>query len=736
MSSNNLLIYGKNETERIVCVENNGETCLLFREDPSGEIITEERPSAFWTLHSEKTGPFAKKLAGDLHYRYMTDYKKYNYWQSDISKSKMHNKDFFTIYNSRESYLVRSGVTYYKGMSLADVSVLSFDIETNGLTRDANSRIFCIANTFRKNGIVTRKVFTDVREWVLWVQHVNPSIILGHNIFSFDLPYIDYVNRGIPIGRNVSNIRFSKFPSEVRKDASQKYSYFNATCFGREIVDTFHMALHYDIARKYPDYTLKGIAKHEGLCREDRQYYDASTIAKNWDNPVERKKIIDYAVDDTDEALSFFDLAAPSYFYSAQSIPKSFQQIVSGASGAQVNAMMLRSYIQQKHSVPKASETFHYAGADVDANAGIYENVRKVDVASLYPSIILEHKVYDQQKDPQGNFLTIVETLTEERLKNKALAKQTGNRHYKDLEQAQKIVINSAYGFLGAKGLNFNSPHNAELVCKKGKEVLARGIEWMNQKGFKLVNADTDSFSYAGSTGDFEEEIKELNELFPDRILWENDGEYKKVIVLKEKNYVLQDTNGKVTIKGSSLKSSTKEPAMKQFMKEVIEDMLNSDWAHTKTLYEEFVHKIMSNIQTVDDMSQWATKVTVTKKMLAGSTTRKKKELQALEGENIAEGDKVYMFPVAEELCLVKNFRGEYNRRKLLERLYDTVSIFAAVLDITQFPKYHLKKAYNQLAEYHNLPVLDIAPRRKKSTAGAKHDMSHQTTEGTLVSNG
>ncbi len=722
---NNPLIYGKDLTERIVCVENNGETCIIFREEPNGEIITEERPSAFWTLHSEKTNSFAKKLGGDLHYKFMTDFKKYNYWQSDIAKSKMHNKDFFTIYNTRESYLVRSGVTYYKGMSLADVSVLSFDIETNGLTRDANSKIFCIANSFRKNGVVTHKVFTDVRAWVQWVQEVNPSILLGHNIFGFDLPYIDYVNRGIPIGRNVSNIRFSKFPSEVRKDASQKYSYFNATCFGREIVDTFHMALHYDIARKYPDYTIKNIAKFEGLSKPDRQYYDASTIAKNWDNPVERKKIIEYAIDDTDEALAFFDLAAPSYFYSAQAIPKSFQQIVSGASGAQVNAIMLRSYIQQKHSVPKASETYHYEGASVDANPGIYENVRKVDVASLYPSIILEHKVYDQQKDPQGNFLSIVETLTEERLKNKALAKQTGNRYYKDLEQAQKIVINSAYGFLGAKGLNFNSPQNAEFVCKKGKEILAEGIKWLEKKGYALVNADTDSFSYTGSNQSFESELEELNTLFPKRISWENDGEYQKVIVLKEKNYVLKDLKGKVTIKGSSLKDSKKEPALKEFMSGVIEVLLdggNTD--NVLWIYEMYVEEIMN----VSDISRWASKITVTKKTLEAATTRKKKEMLALENEDIAEGDKVYMFPVAEELCLVKNFKGDYNRRKLLERLYDTVSIFSSVLDITQFPKHHLKKAYNLLAEYHNLPVLDIAPRRKKSTAGASVSR-HQETE-------
>ncbi len=720
----NPLIYGKDQTERIVCVENNGEKCILFIEQADGTIETVERPSAYWTLFSEKNGFDNVKLGGDLHYKWLKDYKKYQFWQGDLNKARMHERDFYTIYNTRESYLVRSGVTYYKGMNLKDVSVLSFDIETNGLTKNEDSKVFCIANTLRKNGILTRKVFTDIQQWVKWVQEMNPSILLGHNIFGFDLPYLDYVNRGLALGRNVSNIRFSKHPSEVRKDASQKYSYFNATCFGREIVDTFHLALHYDIARKYPDYTIKNIAKFEGLAREGRVYYDAGEIGKKWHDPVERKKIIDYAVDDTDEALAFFDLAAPSFFYSAQAIPKSFQQIVSGASGAQVNSMMVRSYIQQKHSIPKASEPKKYEGAEVLANPGIYSDVRKVDVASLYPSIILQYNVFDQYKDPQGNFLNIVEILTEERLKNKKLSKETGNRYYKDLEQAQKIVINSAYGFLGATGLNFNSPDKAEFVCKQGKEILSKGIQWLESKGYALVNADTDSFSYTGSNQSFESELVEINSLFPDRIKWENDGEYKKVIVLKEKNYVLQGLDGKVTIKGSSLKDSKKEPALRDIMRNIIDLLLTDNIRVVLPLYESYVSEIMN----VEDISRWATKITVTKKTLEASTTRKKKELQALENESIAEGDKVYMFPVAEELCLVKNFKGDYNRRKLLERLYDTVSIFSGVLDITQFPKHHLKKAYNQLAEYHNLPVLDIAPRRKKLTEDASAFHCQETT--------
>ena len=110
-------------------------------------------------------------------------------------------------------------------------------------------------------------------------------------------------------------------------------------------------------------------------------------------------------------------------------------------------------------------------------------NCLKWDVASLYPSIILECEVYDEEKDPNGNFLKIMKTLTEERLKNKKLAKTS--KYHDDLQSSQKIVANSGYGFLGAEGLNFNSPRAAEFITNTGREILQTAIEWATGEKYK-----------------------------------------------------------------------------------------------------------------------------------------------------------------------------------------------------------------------------------------------------------
>jgi len=54
---------------------------------------------------------------------------------------------------------------------------------------------------------------------------------------------------------------------------------------------------------------------------------------------------------------------SPAIFYFTQLIPKSFQSVVESASGAQLNSLMVRSYMQQGHSIPKATEGADFEGA-------------------------------------------------------------------------------------------------------------------------------------------------------------------------------------------------------------------------------------------------------------------------------------------------------------------------------------------------------------------------------------
>ena len=98
--------------------------------------------------------------------------------------------------------------------------------------------------------------------------------------------------------------------------------------------------------------------------KENRQYYDASKIRLVYQDPTEWEKIKQYAKEDADDSLNLFYLMSPAYFYYSQSVSKPFQEIILGATGSQINNIMIRAYLQQGHSIPKASKPEPYEGGN------------------------------------------------------------------------------------------------------------------------------------------------------------------------------------------------------------------------------------------------------------------------------------------------------------------------------------------------------------------------------------
>jgi DNA polymerase elongation subunit (family B) len=229
---------------------------------------------------------------------------------------------------------------------------------------------------------------------------------------------------------------------------------------------------------------LKKIIKQEGLEIKNRQFYNASTIKDNINDPIERKKIIDYAIMDGDDALALFDLMIGPLFYLTQSIPKPLQTMVESASGGQLNSLLVRNYLQDGYSIPLGDQGNRFEGAISDSWPGIYHNTWKVDVASLYPSIILQYDIFPKRKDPRGYIRYILEYFRSQRLENKRLAKDSGKRQYKDLSEVGKVIANSIYGFYNAPRLNFNYPEGAEQVTRRGREILNTAIKWACDKDY------------------------------------------------------------------------------------------------------------------------------------------------------------------------------------------------------------------------------------------------------------
>lgn len=705
MTDINRLLYGKEDLKGIVCIEVGDENAELFIQE-NGVVRSEFIPNKYWLLASRQLDKNFIRLKGELHYKWGRQFTTKAEWQK--FKNIYNHEDVYTIHDVKENFMVNKGYSYHKGLKPKDVSILSFDIETTGFS-GTNDKLLLISNTFRDSeGMITRRLFSFdeyeseghmIDEWCNWVYITNPSIICGHNIYGFDLPFLrdvaDREGTGLNLGRNDSQLYFARFPSQKRKDGSQSIAYNKVRCYGRELIDTMFLAITYDVGRKYESYGLKKIIEQEGIRFEGREMYDASQIRFKYQDPVEWEKIKKYCVHDSDEALMLFDLMAPALFYMTQSVPKSFQSMIESATGSQINSVMVRSYLQEAHSIPKGDEAKGFEGAISLGNPGIFRNVFKVDVSSLYPNIMLQYEVFDQDKDPNANFLKILNAFTTERLKNKKLAKETGDKYYDDMQSAAKIFINSCYGFLGAPGLNFNSPACAEYITRSGREILTEAINWAASKNYPIVNADTDSISYTKHDMSFytEQERKadlaQLNSLFPEKIKFEDDGFYLSVIVLKAKNYVLWDGK-KIKTKGSALKSSKMEQALKELQQSIISSII-----HDKKDYQSIYNSYVLEALNVKDMKRWASKKTYTAKIDSSERANETKIKDAMEGSDYKEGDKFFVFFRSDEsLCLLENFNGDYHKDKMLEKVYKSVQIFDSVLPTDElFINYKLKRS-------------------------------------------
>jgi DNA polymerase I len=699
------LIYGKSGLNGIVGLECSDEGTEVFIQDEQGNVTQLQKPNKYWILSDRDIDGSFIRMKGDLFYKYGTQFKTREDFQEFRGRWK--NLNTFSIWNTEEATMVKDGYSYFQGLKHNQVSILSFDIETTGVLLNKDSYVILISNTFRDSkGNITRKLFSHdeyknqqelIRDWCVWVRKMNPSVICGHNIFGFDLPYLQHCSGyGLHLGRNESMVKFEDFESRFRKDGSQFIHYHKAKCYGRTLVDTMFLAIKYDVGRKYESYGLKSIIKHENLEKTDRQFYDAEKIRDNFRIPAEMEKIRTYAVHDADDALALYDLMAPPVFYMSQSIPKTYQEVMLGATGSQINAIMMRAYLQQGHSLPKADEAIDYEGAISLGEIGIYSACHKVDVASLYPSIMIQYEVFDEEKDPIKYFLTLVKTFTEKRLQYKKKAKE--DKYYDDLQGAYKIFINSCYGFLGTSGLLFNSPHAAAFITETGREVLQTSINWAKSKGYTIVNADTDSITYSDpnmslvSESVRKDNIAELNALYPEKIRFEDDGYFKRVIVFAPKNYVLQKEDGTVKIKGSALKDSKRELALKEFSKEVISILLEGeDVEKVKDTYYKYIREVKYGIK---DIKRWCSKKTITDKIFTSERSNETKVKDAIQGSNYREGDKVWTFFKSDgSLCLMENYNGDYDKDAMYKKVYRSAEFFTNVIPSDIFINYSLKRS-------------------------------------------
>jgi DNA polymerase elongation subunit (family B) len=496
-----------------------------------------------------------------------------------------------------EQFLIQSGHTYFRGLVYDDLHRMQIDLETTALD-PAEGRIFMAAVRDNRGFADTLDAARPEDESALIaalcriVRDRDPDIIENHNLFGFDMPFLEA--RAAALGQPLLLNRLGG-PARIERIAEdhrgRRHRYSVA---GRELLDTLDAVRRHDfVARDMPSHGLKDVARYFGVAGPARTYLAGAEVYPTYQRDPETVRR--YALDDVAEveALSQRLLAAP--FALAGMAPRRYERVAwAGPAMGILEPMLLRAYLRAGAAPPLPPQARdarmggHTGGALFLFAGGVARNVVKADIASLYPSLIRAYAI-GPACDRLGALVRIVSELLEARLQHKDAARRAapGSRaagHHHALQAAMKLIINAAYGYMGATSMGlFADMDAADEVTRRGREVLNMVIDGLRARGVALIEADTDGvyFAVPPSWGEHEERalVSAVAAELPEGIRLEYEGRYAAMYSHEVKNYALLAYSGELILRGVAMRSSRAEPFGEQFLKVALRHTMVGDSA-------------------------------------------------------------------------------------------------------------------------------------------------------------
>jgi len=506
-------------------------------------------------------------------------------------------------------FLLQTRARLYGDLAFAKLRRCQLDIETasedGGFSDAAKAGDRVLAIGLRAGGrsrLLLLEELTDEAEKRLLLAFnaelaaIDPDVIEGHNIFKFDLDYLRQRCRlrKVPLAWG----RFGQkatFRSSRLKVAERWIDFPRCDLPGRAVIDTYLLALLHDIStRELNSYGLKEVAIHFGITEEEgsgRTYIEGHKIAEAFHR--DRETFRAYLEDDLRETEGLGSLLLPTYFEQARAFPIPLQEATLRGTTVKIDLLFLEEYYHARQSCPQPPEILPFDGGYTRSfNEGVFRHVLHFDVASLYPSLLLNIG-RNPGNDSLGVFIPLLRRLLEYRLKYKAIARSAAPEEERAEAQARqasyKILINSFYGYLGFSGARFGDGELAAEVTRRGRELLQSLIEEFQRHGCAILEADTDGI-YLSSEEFFAkpgELLAKVVPILPAGIELEFDGKYDGMFCYKAKNYALREGDT-LTLRGSALRSRGIEPYLKRLTDSLINYLLGTSPQSPLHIIEEY----------------------------------------------------------------------------------------------------------------------------------------------------
>ena len=739
----NTLLFGADPTPRIVAVEL-GETgtVRVHRREPDGSSITDVEPfHPFVWVDSDVVdlGIETEKLRGHLKYGWLITVDSWKELIALRNGLKNAGRDFFAFTDPIQHYLTATGRTLFKDLAFEELKRMEIEVLSINGSGDTE-HIMSIAlsdNTEWEELIVvdTNNIEESernaLRRLTGLIKERDPDVIEGHDLFRVHLPLL--VGRAKKLKTKLDWGRSGGFlrsrPSRLQI-AEKTIDYPKFTIDGRHFVDTFLLAQFYDVGmRSLAGFERTDVARHFELC-------DSEQVSGLTGKELERAFLSDSemfqrrALCGVRETRALSDLLSPSYFIQAQIFPYNYQDVIVRGNATRINALFLREYFRQRHSIPELPMPRAFEGGYTDIFfTGVARNVWHCDVASLYPSIMLQFDCFPATDELQI-FRHLLTDLRNFRLEAKARMRAERDparqHHLQALQNTFKILLNSFYGYLGFAQGHFADFDAAARVTQIGRDLLKKMIDWLNARGAQVIEVDTDGIYFvppstvaagvspakpksqvADTATTKAQEIEGIqNGLaaeLPAGIDVEIDEQFDAMLSYKAKNYALLTKDGDVIIKGGALKSRGLEKFQRVFLEEMIKMIMQGKSGAIADLRSEFERRIrnrewkiemlMKTDTLQDSLDKYRAKV-------AGSARNRAAayELALASGRNYKPGDQISYYIKAtpkkvaayEAAKLATEFNPENRDENVdyyLAKLDDLMKKFSNLITTASTPK-------------------------------------------------
>lgn len=598
------------------------------------------------------------------------------------------------IHDPVTAYLVSSGRTYFNGLSIEDPKTLFLKIyprvrQDRGLQSPSRSiEAIAVQCGFHAAPLILegRTEKDQIDRLSRLIQEFDPDIICGHSLFKEDLDLLyeraSSLRCRLAWGRQNEYLTRRQTRTQV---AEKQLEYQRYTIAGRELCDLWLLAILHDVSTR------------------DMEGFNFTDCANYFDHPSGSPQLPaqDRASVDLVTLSKLYHTLAYPYFLQAQIFPLSFESVMWRGNATRIDYLFLREYYRCRHSVSQKHEIPPFAGGLTTLeHHGCAYGVYHCDVASLYPSLILAHKLTPKTDELQVFYYALKDLRTFRLLAKEKFKHATtiaSQNFFGGLQTTFKILINSFYGYLGFSQGHFADGAAAAEVTLQGRRLLTTMIEWLKAKEAIILEVDTDGIYFVPSKKLLASPwLKELNTHFPDEVRIEFDGRFRAMYCHKMKNYALLTDEGSLIMRGSGLRSRALEPYLRSFIEEMIHTALTQGPGHGETVLHQYCERLNQGLFDIQSLTKTETLIDnpalYAKKVEAGSRNRAAVYELALgihpppkAGEGLTyyiTGNKATI--TAYDNCrLLEEFdpvKPDFNKKYYLKKLKDTYKKFAPLL--------------------------------------------------------